>query len=70
MAILGHENYNLIINIITVAIHFILQILFISNFGTDGVGIALFISYLVSGILLFRKMYITINDKEKERTNI
>lgn len=70
LAILGHENYNLIINIITVAIHFILQILFISNFGTDGVGIALFISYLVSGILLFRKMYITINDKEKERTNI
>lgn len=62
LAVLGFENYNLIINIITVLIHFILQIILVSIFKINAVGVSLFISYTISGLFLYFKMNKVIKD--------
>lgn len=63
LSILGYEKYNLIVNIFTVILHIALQYIFMINLNIEGIGLALFISYLISGFLLFFKMNKIIHNK-------
>ncbi len=61
LAVLGYEKYNLIVNILTVIIHFLLHTVLLNSYKESAIGIALLISYLFSGILLQIKINKYIN---------
>ena len=57
LAVIGKEKFNFWINIITVVIHFFIDIILIRIFGVYGAALGLIIAYLFSGLLMF--VYLT-----------
>lgn len=65
LAFIGKEKFNLIVNIVSLIIHFISEYILLNILGTQAIGIGLIIAYAISGISMYIYLYIICRKGEK-----
>lgn len=64
LAYIGGEKYTLIINICTVIVHIIVDLVLFKSKGINSIGIGLIVAYLFSGVLMTFQIRSMCNDKK------